>query len=446
MNIPIHHHRSALPALGAWRVLVALDLVAAICALGGGLALAARPDGYLLQMPRSMLEGSPFLDYLVPGLALAALVGGGHLWGGLLARRRSPAAPLMSFTAAAGMLIWMGVQLAVFRGRMWLQPTIVLLAAAVLTTALTLRSPPELWRDLRDQVAERPLAWFFAMTFAFTWLHVVPEIAAVTGHMAPLSRPASFALRAFSLAGGPAGSAALVLALSEGRAGFAEWGRSLVRFRAPLHVYLVVLLGYPAIAAVSLAASALIRGVPAPFEALFQARLAEMAAGLGMDPGGAVVLLPVLLAYGFLVVPLYEEPGWRAFALPRLRRKLRPVETSIALGAIWAAWHLPNFFIPGTPHHGMPFAGFVAELISFSVLMTWAFNRGGGSAALAILFHGSVIAGSLFLPAGIPGVTGDRLAFWIAAGLSVAAAFACRALAGPGLGSHVAPYPKAAAW
>jgi membrane protease YdiL (CAAX protease family) len=45
--------------------------------------------------------------------------------------------------------------------------------------------------------------------------------------------------------------------------------------------------------------------------------------------------------------PLFEEPGWRGFALPRLESRFGPLRASLILGTVWAAWHLPLFLYPG---------------------------------------------------------------------------------------------------
>jgi len=56
-------------------VLLACLFLLGIGAVGGGLALAAAPDGSFLRMPLSMLEHSPFKSYFIPGLILAVALG-----------------------------------------------------------------------------------------------------------------------------------------------------------------------------------------------------------------------------------------------------------------------------------------------------------------------------------------------------------------------------------
>lgn len=56
-------------------VLLALLLVQGVGGIAGGLSLALRPDGSIMRMPVSYLDGSPFPDYLVPGLILLLVLG-----------------------------------------------------------------------------------------------------------------------------------------------------------------------------------------------------------------------------------------------------------------------------------------------------------------------------------------------------------------------------------
>ena len=58
------------------RVRLDLEYFTSSTAIVGGLLLVSRPDGALLQAKPSALATSPFDDWRVPGLLLAALVGG----------------------------------------------------------------------------------------------------------------------------------------------------------------------------------------------------------------------------------------------------------------------------------------------------------------------------------------------------------------------------------
>jgi hypothetical protein len=55
-------------------VLIIVDAVVAVTAVGGGIVLAAGLEGE--RFPARWLKGTPFSSYLVPGLILAVVVGG----------------------------------------------------------------------------------------------------------------------------------------------------------------------------------------------------------------------------------------------------------------------------------------------------------------------------------------------------------------------------------
>ncbi|RUT28022.1 hypothetical protein EJP77_18575 [Paenibacillus zeisoli] len=55
--------------------LVFLQLFLAVGALYGGASLVIDPSGTLMGMPLSMIEGSPFPNYLIPGVILFCVLG-----------------------------------------------------------------------------------------------------------------------------------------------------------------------------------------------------------------------------------------------------------------------------------------------------------------------------------------------------------------------------------
>jgi len=121
---------------------------------------------------------------------------------------------------------------------------------------------------------------------------------------------------------------------------------------------------------------------------------------------------------------VFEEIGWRGFALPRLQRLHGPLVGSIVLGALWGLWHLPLFLIPSwdTPHGSLPdVALFVILAVSIAVVLTWVFNNTKGSVLLAILAHGSINSAAVSMyalfpaPAVTDGITNVVIGFGVAA-------------------------------
>ena len=97
----------------AGRATVGLLVLLGIGALGGGIALVARPDGSILQMPTSLLAGSPFPDFLGPGLILGGLFGLGSLAVATLGLRSVRLAPFLAFAIGCGQVIWIVVEVAI---------------------------------------------------------------------------------------------------------------------------------------------------------------------------------------------------------------------------------------------------------------------------------------------------------------------------------------------
>lgn len=88
-------------------------LLQGLSGVAGGFALVADPSGGALGLPRSWLDGSPFEDYLMPGLILLFILGLIPLivaWVVWKARRGSWLAALAVGVALLG---WLAVQVLV---------------------------------------------------------------------------------------------------------------------------------------------------------------------------------------------------------------------------------------------------------------------------------------------------------------------------------------------
>lgn len=92
-------------------ILMGLILFQGISGLVGGIALVIDPTGELLQMPLSMLEGSPFRDFRVPGIILLTILGifptvvFYGLW------KRSIWARMGALLVGTALIIWIGVEI-----------------------------------------------------------------------------------------------------------------------------------------------------------------------------------------------------------------------------------------------------------------------------------------------------------------------------------------------
>jgi uncharacterized protein len=135
-----------------------------------------------------------------------------------------------------------------------------------------------------------------------------------------------------------------------------------------------------------------------------------------------LVSFPLILIFGGA---LFEEGGWRGFALPRLQRLHGPLVGTLILGILWAGWHLPLFWITvwGTPPTIVNMVLYFPSVVFMTVVFTWVFNNTKGSILLAILLHASfdVLVGPVGQLFPAPVVTGYGGAVPMLIGLGVTA-------------------------
>ena len=231
-------------------------------------------------------------------------------------------------------------------------------------------------------LARRPLTSFFLLAYALTWLGWSPWFLSEAGvGLLPYDGGEFDVL--FNVAGlvlGPTLAAFVVTAATEGREGVRRLLRRIVLWRVGLRWYLFVLAGIPAIVLLS---AVVVPGARASFE------LSAVPPALFLY----VVAGPFFLFAGG---PVFEEIGWRGFALPRLQRLHGPLLGSLILGGLWALWHLPLFLIPDWDPKGRTArhrGDCRVASVGIAVVFTWVFNNTGGSVLLAILAHGSLNTG-----------------------------------------------------
>ena len=206
---------------------------------------------------------------------------------------------------------------------------------------------------------------FLALTFGMTWglaLLVVlftDQVVAIFGEIG-YTNPL-YILAVYS----PALAAIFLVWRYYGIKGLGSYFLRLTLWRMPPGWWLFLVFGIPGLFYLS---AAITGTITYPFS---------------YDPWYTV--LPALLI--MLLLGPIEEFGWRGLALPLLQRRFTPLWSSLIIGSIWGVWHLPAFFIGGTPHSQWVFAEFFVGAIALSVIMTAMFNAARGSILTAALFH-----------------------------------------------------------
>ena len=105
---------------------------------------------------------------------------------------------------------------------------------------------------------------------------------------------------------------------------------------------------------------------------------------------------PVLLFATLLLTgdTLFEETGWRGFALPRFPAGRSRLANTVILGVLLAGWHLPI-----AVSESAALVPYLLATIASAVVTNWVYYGGRESALLAWLYHTSAnTAGQLVLP------------------------------------------------
>jgi uncharacterized protein len=104
-----------------------------------------------------------------------------------------------------------------------------------------------------------------------------------------------------------------------------------------------------------------------------------------------VALGAASFARNFLFTAVFEEPGWRGTLLPKIEQKHSPLAASLFVWFPWMLWHAPLDLSGGAAH---TLAGWlqirVIFLVPMAILLTWIYNRSGGSLLCTSLFHAAM--------------------------------------------------------
>lgn len=235
-----------------------------------------------------------------------------------------------------------------------------------------------------------PLAAFFgfiALTFFLSWIFWIPA--------AVLQQPQStFPTALLHILGGFGPSIAglvLVFRRYDGSTRRDFWRRAFSFHNLGLGWTLVSLLLLPLTFILSMVPAVLVSSTVPTFPTL---------KAIAASP---IELLPLIII-GIVAGPLSEELGWRGYGLDVLRQRFGAFGIIAILGAFWAVWHLPLFFILGTSQNQMgvgstEFWLFIINAFSLTAIFLWVYQRTRSSVLSAILLHFSYnFTFSLFFP------------------------------------------------
>ena len=110
----------------------------------------------------------------------------------------------------------------------------------------------------------------------------------------------------------------------------------------------------------------------------------------GFSPTSFVVGL--LVAMFLDAGGLFEESGWRGFALPLLRKRHAPLTASVVLGLLWALWHAPVkfdlFLRYGLANGALLFGVLTVKFVLLSVIIGVFWDWAGQTTLIAVAMHG----------------------------------------------------------
>lgn len=121
------------------RILISLLFLNALCAFAGGVSLVVG----IIQMPAEWLSETPFETYVVPGLVLAAVVGGSSLGAAIALQREVRQAPEYAVWAGGILVGWILSEVLILLQFQWLQAIFGLLGLIIVGLAVWLASNKE---------------------------------------------------------------------------------------------------------------------------------------------------------------------------------------------------------------------------------------------------------------------------------------------------------------
>jgi len=233
---------------------------------------------------------------------------------------------------------------------------------------------------ISEWIKQHSVLAFYILTFTISWLGYLPQVAYSYG-LFPFQSILFFIIGGL----GPTIAAAIVMFVLHGKNGvrklftsLAEWQVSIIWYTIALFLHAVVWF--------------IVIGLPN---------------GIFLDAkkiAPLFMLLPIFLANMFMNV--WEEIGWRGFALPKLQLRYTALVSSLIVGAMWGLWHLPLLVMKDYPMSTYLVVPFFIGATAASVLYAWIYNNTKGSLLMVTIFHAAGNTTGFLLGEGLNSISG----------------------------------------
>jgi membrane protease YdiL (CAAX protease family) len=109
------------------------------------------------------------------------------------------------------------------------------------------------------------------------------------------------------------------------------------------------------------------------------------------NPRRPSALLLVNSLFSLPFGPLWEEIAWRAFALRRLQSRYSLLSSALIIGGYWGLWHIPMWVLTATYHTAPFLLTYCVNLIAWSIVFSFLYDRSGQSLPVTILLHSTIL-------------------------------------------------------